>query len=221
MKVKCEVFRFDPDSGRGPGYETYVLDVEPTETALSVLMKIYREFDSSLSFRFSCGVVKCGECSILVNGSPCLACAKRVEPEMKIDPLPNLPLIKDVVIDRRKVFDRICKLSPGLSGMRRERKTVPTIESDAADRYVRLTECYECLICQSVCPVLESLQEEFIGPLGLLWLAQMSLVRKKNISRKKIESSIENCQRCGICWSSCPSSEEVLKLALETVEETR
>ncbi len=50
-----------------------------------------------------------------VNGSSCLACEKAVEEEMRIRPLPELPVIKDLVIDRRAVFDRVLKRIPQLS----------------------------------------------------------------------------------------------------------
>jgi len=219
MRVKCDVFRFDPDSDIKPRYDVFILDVEPTDTVLSALIRIYRDFDSALSFRFACGVVKCGECAVMVNRSPCLACEKTVEPEMKIEPLPNLPLIKDLVIDRSKVFEQILKLSSRLSEMRKGGGRLQSIDPDTANRYVQLTKCFECLICQSSCPVFTEMTTQFIGPLGLLWLAQMSLNPGNNaIPRRDVESPLEMCQRCDICSDACPCSEDILKLAIDTLE---
>ena len=219
MEVKCDVFRFDPDSDGKARYDTYIIDAEPTETVLDALIKVYRNFDSTLSFRFACGVVKCGECSITVNHSPCLACEKMVESEMKIDPLPNLPLIKDLVIERRKVFDHIFKLSPQLSGMRKGGGRLQSIDLETANHYVQLTKCFECLICQSACPVFAETPGKFLGPLGLLWLAQISSnPGYQDNLHPEIESSLKMCQRCGICSDVCPCSEDILKLALETLE---
>ena len=153
MNVKCDVYRFDPDRDTEGRHETYVLDAEPTETVLDMLIRIYRDLQPSLSFRFACGVVKCGECAVTVNGTPCLACERVIEPEIKIDPLPGLPLIKDLVIDRRKAFEHIFKLLPELSRRLQIHERWQSIEPETADRYVQLTRCFECLMCQSACPV--------------------------------------------------------------------
>ena len=220
MKVKCDIYRFDPDSGSKGRYETYVLDAESTETILDILIKIHRDFQSALSFRFACGVVKCGECPVTANGVPCLACEKLIEPEMKIDPLPGLPLIKDLVIDRRKAFEHVFKLLPPLSGLVQSRERWQSLDPDTANRYIQLTKCFECLICQSACPVFADVPEKFVGPLGLLWLAQMSLDPGNESAgiKRDARSALEMCKRCGICSGVCPCSEDILKLALATLE---
>ena len=219
MRITCDIFRFDPDSGTKARYDTYALDAEPTDTVLDALIKIYRNADPSLSFRFACGVVKCGECAIMVNETRCLGCKKLVEPEMKIDPLPNLPLIKDLVIDRRKVFEQMLKPLPGELGLLQIRKRWQSIEPDTANRFVQLTKCFECLMCQSACPVFANMPEKFFGPLGLLWLAQMSLDPKSEAAvRQHAGSALEMCTRCGICSDVCPCSEKILDLALDTLE---
>ena len=219
MHVKCDIFRFDPDSGAEGRYETYELDAEPTETVLDILIRIYRDFQPALSFRYACGVVKCGECAVTVNGAPCLACERVIEPEMKIDPLPGLPLIKDLVIDRRKAFGHILKLLPELSRKLQIKERWQLVEPQTADRYVQLTRCFECLMCQSACPVFADMPEKFVGPLGLLWLAQMSLDPKSEDAVWQYAGpALDLCTRCGICSSVCPCSEEILDLALDTLE---
>jgi succinate dehydrogenase/fumarate reductase iron-sulfur protein len=219
MNVKCDVYRLDPDRDPEGRYETYMLDAEPTETVLDILIRIYRDFQPSLSFRFACGVVKCGECAVTVNGTPCLACERVIEPEIKIDPLPGLLLIKDLVIDRRKAFEHIFKLIPELSKKLQIRERWQGVEPETADRYVQLTRCFECLMCQSACPVFANMPEKFVGPLGLLWLAQMSLDPKSEAAVWQYTgSALDLCTRCGVCSDVCPCSEDILNLALDTLE---
>ena len=217
MNVKCDVLRFDADAGVEK-YNTYMLDVDPTETVLGVLVKINHDYDACLAFRFACGVVKCGECAVEVNGSPCLACEKVVEEEMKIGPLSALPLIKDLVIDRRSVFNQILRLTPELSRIKEDvgfRSLKPT----EADKFVQLTKCFECLMCQSVCPVRADMQEKFVGPLGILWLAQMSLDPQNRIVLKnEIDAMLKMCLRCGLCSNACACSEDIIQLAFDTLE---
>lgn len=221
MKVKCEVWRSDPGAGVAGSYSTYVLEVDPTETVLGILVKINHEIDAGLAFRFACGVVKCGECAVEVNGSPCLACEKAVEKEMRIGPLPELPIVKDLVIDRRAVFDRILKLIPQLSRIK-ESTALRGLDPDGMEKFVRMTKCFECLMCQSACPLHPAVEGDFVGPLGLLWLGQMSLdPGKRPLIRSDIEASLDACLRCGACSEACPSSEDIIGLAIDTLEGVR
>jgi fumarate reductase (CoM/CoB) subunit B len=139
MKVKCDVWRSDAATGVNGRYNTYVLDVDPSETVLGILVKIHHDFDACLAFRFACGVVKCGECAVEVNQSPYLACEKVVAEEMKIRPLAGLPLIKDLVIDRRAVLGQILKLMPGLFAIK-EGAGLRGLNPTDADTFVRMTK---------------------------------------------------------------------------------
>jgi succinate dehydrogenase/fumarate reductase iron-sulfur protein len=218
MKVKCDVWRSDRGVSVHGRYSTYVLDVEPTETVLGILVKINHELDAGLAFRFACGVVKCGECAVEVNGSSCLACEKAVEEEMRIRPLPELPIIKDLVIDRRSVFDRVLKLIPQLSEIK-ESAGLRSLDPEGIERFVGMTKCFECLMCQSACPLHPAAEEEFVGPLGLLWLGQMSVdPDKRPLIKSEVEASLAMCLRCGACSEACPCSEDIIGLAIDTLE---
>ena len=221
MKVKCDVLRSDPGAGAEGNYSTYVLDVDPTDTVLGILIKINNAFDPGLAFRFACGVVKCGECALEVNGSFCLACEKAVEEKMRICPLPELPVIKDLVIDRRAVFDRILKRIPQLSSID-ESTALRKIDTDGMDKFVGLTKCFECLMCQSACPLQPGVKEGFVGPLGLLWLGQMSLdPAKRTLIEQEINDSLDTCLRCGICSEVCPCSEDIIGLAIGILDKEK
>lgn len=216
MKVRCEVFRLEPESGAKATYDIYDLDADPTDTVLGLLLKINHDHDPTLSFRFACGVIKCGECGVMVNGTPCLACEKVVEERMRIEPLSSLSVVKDLVVDRREVFDRILKVFPAAA---------PGGEGDGAfepektDAFVRLTKCFECCICQSACPVYSDAGSDFIGPLGLLWLAQNVLRGQSGaVPRDETDKALGMCLKCGSCSDACPCSEDILSLALDVLD---
>jgi succinate dehydrogenase/fumarate reductase iron-sulfur protein len=218
MNVKCDVWRSGADTKAGGRYDTYLLDVDPAETVLGVLVKIHHDFDASLAFRFACGVVKCGECAVEVNGSPCLACERKAAEEMRVRPLAGLPLVKDLVIDRRAVLGQILKLFPGLSGIK-EGAGLRGLNPTDGDRFVRMTKCFECLMCQSTCPVRADIEEKFVGPLGLLWLGQMSLdPAKRPFIKNDVAAALDMCTRCGLCSEACPCSEDIIGLAIDTLE---
>ena len=52
-----------------------------------------------LAYRWFCGSKMCGTCAVRMNGREVLACWEAVEPDMTIEPLRNLPVIRD--LDRR------------------------------------------------------------------------------------------------------------------------
>jgi len=212
MRAKLTIFRFNPDSDKEPRYQTFEIDIEPGETVLAALLKVYEMFDPSLSFRFACGKLKCGECSVMVNKSPCLACEKKIEPEMIIEPLPNLPVVKDLVIDRNKVLNTIFKLASLLRKSPNAAYRAGGIDSQDVDTYVKLTSCLECLMCQSACPVLKKDSEHFIGPLGLLWFAQENLLDSSKWD--EVRDLLEMCTGCGECWEACPSKVDFLEDAI-------
>ena len=211
MRVKLSIYRFDPDSNKQSKYDAFEIDSDSGETVLSALIRVNEDYDSSLSFRFACGKVKCGECSIMVNKTPCLACNRKIEREMIIDPLPNLPIIKDLVIDRNKVIHKIVELAPSLLESKVNRRM--TLESHIIDTYIKFTSCFECLICQSVCPVLKDKPDQFIGPLGLLWLAQAALMDAN--AGKEMSNVAQMCESCGRCWGACPSEINFLDDAIK------
>ena len=58
---KFTVYRYDPDSGENPRYDSYELDLEQTgPMVLDALIKIKSEADPSLTFRRSCREGICG-----------------------------------------------------------------------------------------------------------------------------------------------------------------
>ena len=69
---------------------------------LDALIKIKNEIDSTLTFRRSCREGICGSCAMNIDGSNTLACLKPIEDvkgDVKIYPLPHMPVVKDLVPD--------------------------------------------------------------------------------------------------------------------------
>ena len=123
-----------------PRYDTFTLDPEPGTTVLSALFEVQRRFDESLAFRNSCRGAVCGTCAMLINRVPRLACRTQLgallegkpgialhaytlpdhtEPwdpgaEVIVEPLPNLPVIKDLIVDMGTFFRYYREIDPVL-----------------------------------------------------------------------------------------------------------
>jgi len=79
----------------------YEIAYEPGQSVLDGLRKIRSEQDPTLAIRFSCiNANACKECMILLDGKVVYACTARLEPrEMRLEPLPNKTLIRDLVTE--------------------------------------------------------------------------------------------------------------------------
>jgi succinate dehydrogenase / fumarate reductase iron-sulfur subunit len=98
-----KVYRYDPDSGENPRYDTFEIDIDKCgPMVLDALLKMKNEQDPTLTFRRSCREGICGSCSMNINGKNGLACTTAIEDckgEVRITPLPHMDVIKDLVPD--------------------------------------------------------------------------------------------------------------------------
>src|SRR5262245_43593378 len=96
--------------GISTGRQRFTVSLEERMTVLDALFAIQREQDSSLSFRCACRVGMCGTCAMSIDGVPRLACKTRVKTleskPVTVAPLPNLPVIKDLVVSLDPFFQQ-------------------------------------------------------------------------------------------------------------------
>ena len=60
---RFKVYRWDPESGENPRYDTFEIDLEACgPMVLDALIKIKNEVDPTLTFRRSCREGICGSC---------------------------------------------------------------------------------------------------------------------------------------------------------------
>jgi succinate dehydrogenase/fumarate reductase-like Fe-S protein len=79
--------------------QEFTVPFEPGQSVLDGLRWLRRECDPSLGFRYSClNANSCKECMLRVDGKVVYACTARLEARpMRLEPLANKPLIRDLV----------------------------------------------------------------------------------------------------------------------------
>jgi succinate dehydrogenase/fumarate reductase-like Fe-S protein len=82
-------------------FETYEVPFEPGQSVLDGLRWLRVHRDPTLAIRFSCiNANACKECVIGLDGRAVYACTSRLEArEMVLTPLPNKPLVRDLVTE--------------------------------------------------------------------------------------------------------------------------
>ena len=155
--VRVRVRRFDTEAGRRVhGYDVQVSD---TASVLDVLRAIVAEHDPTLSFRSACRVGMCGTCTIVIDGKEGLACQTAAADSagaMTLEPLRNLPVIKDLVVDSSPFFDRYRAIAPQGTG--------PSHSGEASA--MATGDCITCGACLSAC-TMAAVNESYVGPAAL------------------------------------------------------
>ncbi len=88
----------DRDNGR---YQEFEVTFEDGDSVLDGLVRIRLNDDPSLAMRFSCfNANVCKECTMLIDGNTEYACIAKLKVGLiQLDPLPKLPIIRDLVTD--------------------------------------------------------------------------------------------------------------------------
>src|SRR5512145_1241660 len=113
-----KIYRWDPDSPRNPRLDAYEIDLDSCgPMVLDALIKIKNEVDASLTFRRSCREGICGSCAMNIDGKNALACTKGIDEirgDVKIFPLPHMPVVNDLVPDLTNFYAQYASIKPWL-----------------------------------------------------------------------------------------------------------
>ncbi len=73
-----KVRRFQPESGEGPYWEEFNVELEPSLSVLDGLLQAKDRDDGSLAVRCSCRAAICGSCGMKINGQSGLGCKTQI-----------------------------------------------------------------------------------------------------------------------------------------------
>jgi succinate dehydrogenase/fumarate reductase iron-sulfur protein len=208
--VEFRIHRFDPESKRRY-ISTYKVPVRKGTSILEGLQYIRDNLDETLSFRHSCRMGICGSCGINVNGKPMLACYTQIldlgVDRLEIEPLSNLPVIKDLVVDIQPFFNNFKKIKTTL--MKNEEELKKNLEflqkPEDLKKYWDLTLCTKCSICYSACPA--AIDERFLGPSTLTANYRFIADSRDEGLNERLKPIAENvwlCTSCNSCTLFCP-----------------
>ena len=100
--VTLHVTRYHPEHDSALRQQSYSVPYHEDWVVLDALNYIKDQIDG-LTFRWSCRMGVCGSCGMMVNGVPRLTCAAFLgvlhPHEIRVEPLNNFPIIRDLVID--------------------------------------------------------------------------------------------------------------------------
>jgi succinate dehydrogenase / fumarate reductase iron-sulfur subunit len=167
------VQRFNPDTDDKPYYDDFILTPERDTTVLDALHILKAEQDGSLTFRRSCRHAICGSCAMNVNGRNILVCKTPLQDvldgkgQVTIRPLPFLPIIKDLVVDRSSFWEQYLRVKPWLIPPADIPEKEFRVSPEEVAALNNAETCIMCGACYSACQIV-GLTKEYIGPHALL-----------------------------------------------------
>ena len=192
MRVKIQRERLEE-------FEADVTDV----TALKFLEIIKTKQDVTLTFSSGCRSSICGSCAVRVNGREVLACAYKIQDGDIIEPLKNLTVLRDLVVDMQKAQEKNKKAKTYLQTT----ATNITLTQEDEKRSEVQSDCILCGSCYSACPVF-SVNEDFLGPFTLTRVWKYVTDKREVDTKEKIDliqtNGVWDCTLCNECTMVCP-----------------
>ncbi len=165
-----KIRRFDPEVDAAPWVQAYDVTVGEKMTVLDALFEVLWNQDPSLCFRYSCRAGMCGTCTMVINGRERLACRTQLAemgPEVGVEPLHNLPVLKDLMVDMEPFFEKYRRAMPYFvprAGL--DEPAVIRPDSGLREIADEQLECIDCGACYSAC-TLAAVAKNFLGPAAL------------------------------------------------------
>jgi len=210
-ELQVEVWR-GATEGR---FERFAVPRRDNQTVLDVVTWIQRRADPTLAYRFACRVGMCGSCAMTVNGKPRWTCRTHVArvddgATLRIEPLSNLPRVRDLVADLSPFFDKWTKaigrfVPPAES--RAEFAVVPPASPERREVDAAI-ECIGCAVCYSACDLVRW-NEAYLGPAALnrAWTLVNDVRDAAQLERLAAVSGDAGCHSCHShqsCREHCP-----------------
>jgi succinate dehydrogenase / fumarate reductase iron-sulfur subunit len=166
-----------------------------------------------VSWECSCLEEVCGSCTMNINGTPqqaCSALVDQLEQPIVLEPLVKFPLIRDLIVDRQKLFDNLLRVKAwvAIDGTYPLGEGPIMAERDRAIAY-ELSRCMTCACCLEACPQVNA-RSPFMGA------AVISLVRLFNMhptggmhKEARLEAlmapgGVSDCGNAQNCVEVCP-----------------
>jgi succinate dehydrogenase / fumarate reductase iron-sulfur subunit len=209
-----KIYRFDPESGENPRVDTYEVDMASCgPMVLDALIKIKNEIDSTLTFRRSCREGICGSCAMNIDGVNTLACTKatsEIKGQVKIYPLPHMPVIKDLVPDLTNFYAQYASVKPWLQTRTPPPPDQERLQSKEEQQKIDTpSACILCACCSTSCPSYWWNSDRYLGPAALLAAYRWIIDTRDEATGERLDAledpfRLYRCHTIMNCTEACP-----------------
>ena len=214
--IVLNIYRGGPNQKPDNSYDSYRVPVSRWTTVLDALIYAKERRDSSVAIRYSCRMASCGSCGMKINGIPRLACYTKISElgthTITCEPLPNFPLIRDLVTDFQEFFDHHKKMQPYIQNLHPDPSIDKLSEFEQSpqevDEFLQFSYCIKCGLCYSACPTVAT-DTKFPGPQALAQAYRYFADSRDDAVEKRLsiiddKHGIWRCHFAGSCSKVCP-----------------
>jgi succinate dehydrogenase / fumarate reductase iron-sulfur subunit len=207
-------------------WEEFEFERDPQANVISSLMEIQKrpvnkqgKTTTPVAWEQGCLEEVCGSCSMLVNGKPRQGCTALIEPYIKetgstvitLAPFTKFKLIRDLCVDRTKMFDALKKIRGWISvdGTEDTGQFGPPISPEVQEAMYVLSTCMTCGCCSESCPQVNS-KSDFMGPAAMSQIRYFDANPTGNMEKTErmhvalSDEGIANCGNAQNCVRVCP-----------------
>lgn len=208
------IYRYDPDAGDNPRIDTYEIDLDKCgPMVLDAILYIKNELDPTLAFRRSCREGICGSCAMNIDGTNTLACTKAtddIKGDVKVYPLPHMPVQKDLVPDLKHFYAQYASIKPWLQAESPPPPDRERLQSkEDREKLDGLYECILCACCSTSCPSYWWNGDRYLGPAALLQAYRWLIDSRDEATGERLDDledpfRLYRCHTIMNCARTCP-----------------
>ncbi len=223
---KFQIYRYDPHGGRNPSLDIFEVDLDNCgPMVLDALIKIKNEVDATLTFRRSCREGICGSCAMNIDGANTLACTQAIDDvrgDVKIYPLPHMPVIKDLVPDLTNFYAQYASIKPWLQTRTPAPPDRERLQSKQEQELINVpSACILCACCSTSCPSYWWNSDRYLGPAALLAAYRWLVDSRDEATGERLDDledpfRLYRCHTIMNCTSACPKDLNPARAIAET-----
>ncbi len=223
-------------------WEEFELERSLNANVISALMEIQKnpiakggKETTPVAWEQACLEEVCGSCSMLINGKPRQACTALIEQiiassgstTITLAPLSKFPLVRDLQVDRKKMFESLKKTRSWIKEQRSSEADEfgPKMSPELQETIYALSTCMTCGCCAESCPQVNE-HSPFMGPAPI---SQVRLFNAHPAGREDGEERLRalmdedgisgcgNAQNCArVCPKNIPLTESIAAIGRDT-----
>jgi len=127
--------------------------------------------------------------------------------ETLIEPLPNLPILRDLVVDMTRFYDFFQKVRPFIEDV--DDQPSARISAAESERLAKWANCILCGACYGSCPVCNK-NPNYLGPHALAWSLRFvddPRTQRRTMERLSLVKDLDGVPACewfNNCVRACP-----------------
>ena len=210
--MKFSIYRYNPETDKKPYMQDYELDnVQPEKMLLDALIELKAQ-DPTLGFRRSCREGVCGSDGMNINGKNGLACITSIgslKDPVVLNPLPGMPVIRDLIVDMDQFYKQYRAVKPYLVGSEPEPEVERLQSIEEREKLDGMYECILCGCCSAACPSYWWNPDKFLGPAALLQAARFVMDSRDEATDERLDLlddayKLYRCHTIMNCVQVCP-----------------